>query len=70
VERKWIYAHAARLGGVRLGGRRGRLRFDLERATRGLTGGGDNSSPARPSRRASRRVPRCDARVDLLPYES
>ena len=31
VERAWVYAHATQLGGVRLGGPRGRLRFDLER---------------------------------------
>lgn len=28
VERDWVYAHAAQLGGVRLGGPKGRLRFD------------------------------------------
>jgi len=30
VERDWVYAHAADLGAVRLGGQRGRLRFDLQ----------------------------------------
>ena len=29
VERDWVYAHATQLGGVRLGGPKGRLRFDL-----------------------------------------
>jgi hypothetical protein len=29
VERDWVYAHAGQLGGVRLGGPKGRLRFDL-----------------------------------------
>lgn len=29
VERDWVYAHAGQLGAVRLGGPRGRLRFDL-----------------------------------------
>jgi hypothetical protein len=28
VERDWVYEHAEELGGVRLGGPRGRLRFD------------------------------------------
>ncbi len=28
VERDWVYEHAAKLGAVRLGGPRGRLRFD------------------------------------------
>jgi hypothetical protein len=31
VERNWVYAHAKQLGGIRLGGPRGRLRFDLQR---------------------------------------
>jgi hypothetical protein len=29
VERDWVYAHAHELGVIRLGGDRGRLRFDL-----------------------------------------
>lgn len=29
VERDWVYAHANELGAVRLGGPRGRLRFDM-----------------------------------------
>lgn len=29
VDRDWVYAHADQLGAVRLGGARGRLRFDL-----------------------------------------
>lgn len=29
VERDWVYAHARELGAIRLGGPRGRLRFDL-----------------------------------------
>ena len=31
VDRDWVYAHARELGGTRLGGERGRLRFDLVR---------------------------------------
>jgi hypothetical protein len=30
VERDWVYAHADQLGAVRLGGPKGRLRFDLQ----------------------------------------
>lgn len=30
VERDWVYAHAEELGAIRLGGRHGRLRFDLQ----------------------------------------
>jgi hypothetical protein len=34
VERDWVYAHARQLGAVRLGGPRGRLRFDVDAVTR------------------------------------
>ena len=30
VDRDWVYAHAGELGAIRLGGPRGRLRFDVE----------------------------------------
>lgn len=30
VERDWVYEHADQLGGIRLGGPRGRLRFDRQ----------------------------------------
>jgi hypothetical protein len=30
VERDWVYEHAEQLGGIRLGGPRGRLRFDRQ----------------------------------------
>jgi len=33
VERDWVYAHADQLGGIRLGGPKGRLRFDLATVT-------------------------------------
>ncbi len=36
VDRDWVYAHARELGGVRLGGPRGRLRFDLPAIRRRL----------------------------------
>jgi hypothetical protein len=39
VERAWVYAHAAQLGALRLGGPRGRLRFDLERVRAALAAG-------------------------------
>ncbi len=32
VRREWVYRHARQLGAVRLGGPRGRLRFDLDLA--------------------------------------
>ena len=31
VDCDWVYAHARALGGVRLGGPQGRLRFDLQK---------------------------------------
>jgi hypothetical protein len=36
VERDWVYAHARQLGAVRLGGPRGRLRFDVNAIQRQL----------------------------------
>lgn len=70
VDRDWVYAHARELGGVRLGGPRGRLRFDLQKIRRQLDGP-DEAQPkpgerrrARPQRRPPRRL----GSVDLLPY--
>ncbi len=70
VERRWVYAHARRLGGIRLGGAHGRLRFDVKHATRTLATAGGGPSRTPPGRQASRQPARCQARVDLLPYES
>jgi hypothetical protein len=55
VDRSWVYAHAKQLGGIRLGGPQGRLRFDLARLTDQLS-----ATPAGPPapRRAGRRRPR------------
>ena len=61
VERAWVYAHAAQLGALRLGGPRGRLRFDLERVREALTPGGPagcerpRTAPLRPRRVRQRR---------------
>ncbi len=70
VDREWIYQHAHRLGAIRLGAGRGRLRFDLRRATRVLAD--PSTEPARTpvTRPATRRTARRRAGVDLLPYES
>jgi hypothetical protein len=53
VERDWVYEHAEELGAIRLGGPRGRLRFDrheicrrLARTRRGALAGG--RKPDRP----------------------
>jgi len=69
VDRDWVYAHARELGGVRLGGPRGRLRFDLQTISRRLDHAG---APPRAGERG-RGGPRKRARkplgnVDLLPY--
>ena len=37
VDREWVYAHAAELGAIRLGGPGGRLRFDLQHVRRTLS---------------------------------
>jgi hypothetical protein len=68
VERDWVYAHANALGAIRLGGPRGRLRFDLRRvqdawsapATTGARRGAGRSRKKR-SRATS---------AGLIPYES
>jgi hypothetical protein len=68
VERDWVYAHANALGAIRLGGPRGRLRFDLRRvqdawpapATTGASRGAGRSRKKRS--RATR--------AGLIPYES
>ena len=69
VERDWVYAHARELDAVRLGGARGRLRFDLDHVLQSL----HEVEPQRrrPNRRAgpsrNRRV--VDA-VDLIRYDA
>lgn len=68
VDREWVYAHAHELGGVRLGGPRGRLRFDLQKLSQHI------ASPAtqEPAKRAQalrrKRAAKVPASVDLLPY--
>ena len=63
------YAHAEELGGARLGGERGRLRFDLAQIRRDLAcHAGTRSRPAA-ARRARRQPPtRRRGGVELIPY--
>jgi len=70
VERDWVYAHACRLGAIRLGGPQGRLRFDLHHVQRTLADREPTGDPkALPRRRApARRTTR--EGLELLPYES
>jgi hypothetical protein len=62
IERQWIYAHARELGAIRLGGPRGRLRFDVGRVAEALGRPDAASRPARPgsSRRRGSRAPRTE----------
>lgn len=67
VERDWVYAHARELGAIRLGGPRGRLRFDLHRVRRDLLRQQPDAEPPRArTRPAPKRRP---GGVELLPYE-
>lgn len=56
VSRSTIYQHADHLGARRLGGPRGRLRFDAEQARAALTTV-DIAAASRPAPRRSRRRP-------------
>jgi hypothetical protein len=69
ADRDWVYAHAEELGGARLGGERGRLRFDLARIRRDLAcPAGTRSRPAA-IRRPRRQPPtRRRGAVELIPY--
>jgi hypothetical protein len=59
VDRNWVYAHAQQLGGIRLGGPQGRLRFDLARIADTLdpplsdAGRGGKARSRAPRRRSS-----------------
>lgn len=66
VDRDWVYTHAEQLGAVRLGGERGRLRFDLATLDQRLERVG--STPAHSASRASGRGRRASRRAPLIPY--
>ncbi len=72
VDRDWVYAHARELGATRLGGGRGRLRFDLARIRRYVACPaniqGTNAGSGRPSRRLRRAEPKRRRGVELIPY--
>jgi hypothetical protein len=57
VTRDWVYTRASRLGAVRLGGKRGRLRFELETVRQALENGLEaaSASPTRTGSQASNR---------------
>jgi hypothetical protein len=64
VDREWVYAHAEQLGAVRLGGERGRLRFDLAALDQRLERVGP--TPTRSAGRARGREQR--SAPPLIPY--
>jgi hypothetical protein len=69
VERDWIYANANTLGAIRLGGPRGRLRFDLQRVREAWPAPEANKprrAPGRPRRKRSK----AKRGARLIPYES
>jgi hypothetical protein len=69
VDRDWVYAHAHELGGTRLGGDRGRLRFDLARIRRDLARpAGTRSRPAATRRPRRQPLTRRRGDVELIPY--
>ena len=69
VDRDWVYAHARELGAIRLGGPRGRLRFDRHQALAALAK--ESPSPMRAPARSTprRRRQRRPKTADLIPYE-
>lgn len=68
VDRDWVYAHARELGGMRLGGPRGRLRFDLLEVRRQLDSHAQRTPAQHRRIRPRKRPPRRLGNVDLLPY--
>ena len=52
VTRAWVYAHAEQLAAVRLGGPRGRLRFDVNQVLAGRERQTASPSPTKPPKRA------------------
>ena len=67
VDRDWVYDHATELGGVRLGGPRGRLRFDIERVQCLLMESNNAAAPNR-TRKRSQEGARF-LRAPLIDYE-
>lgn len=68
IDRDWVYAHAHQLGAARLGGERGRLRFDLAKIRRELACPSQPRRPTAPRRARRHRPQRRRCNVDLLPY--
>jgi hypothetical protein len=69
VERDWVYAHANALGAIRLGGPRGRLRFDLRRVQDAWPAPATRTGARRGAGRSRKKRSRA-TRAGLIPYES
>jgi hypothetical protein len=65
VDRGWVYSHAKELHAVRLGGPRGRMRFDLDAVLHLL--GAEAARTPRPAPR--RRTKLIELRGELLPID-
>jgi len=70
VERDWIYAHAIRLGAIRLSTPAGRLRFDPDHALHALRQPPDRVASGRARRPRHRRGPKEVPGLELIAYES
>jgi hypothetical protein len=68
VDRDWVYAHARELGATRLGGARGRWRFDLARIRRDLACPSPTKRRSTTRRRSYRQPKKSCGDVDLIPY--
>jgi hypothetical protein len=68
VDRDWVYSHARELGAVRLGGERGRLRFDLAKIRRQLAPSPHPDGAEQPLASRRRQPQRRRGHIDLLPY--
>jgi len=69
VDRDWVYAHARELGATRLGGERGRWRFDLARIRRDLARpSASKRSPSATRRRRCQQPKKTRGDVELIPY--
>lgn len=69
VDRDWVYAHARELGATRLGGERGRWRFDLARIRRDLAPpSASKRSPSATRRRRCQQPKKTRGDVELIPY--
>jgi hypothetical protein len=69
VDRDWVYAHARELGATRLGGDRGRWRFDLAKIRRDLAcPKAATKRRSAPRRRSCQQPKKSRGDVELIPY--